>query len=347
MRHVWRRKRAVGTAVQGLAAACALALGFAWIAAPAHGAAERSPIPIIFDTDMESDVDDVGALAMLHALADRGEAEILGVLVSAKNPHSAACADRINTYFGRPDLPMGNVKGEGVDRDSRYAQQVAEEFPGDLASGDEAPDAVDVYREILAGQPDESVVIVTVGYKTNLRDLLASGPCDHSDLDGRALVAEKVRLWMCMGGQFPSGREANIRWDTAASIQAIDDWPTEIIFSGWEIGTPIMTAGPLAELPEDSPVRRAYQLFNGLEPHHSWDQAATLYAVRALDGGPAADYWELSPPGRIVIDPEDGSNTWEDDPDGPHRHKLERRDPALIAEELNELMMHLPEDAGE
>jgi hypothetical protein len=34
-------------------------------------------INIILDTDMESDVDDVGALAMLHALADFGIYEIL------------------------------------------------------------------------------------------------------------------------------------------------------------------------------------------------------------------------------------------------------------------------------
>ena len=43
-------------------------------------------IPIILDTDMESDVDDAGALTMLHALADFGETEILGVMVCTKNP---------------------------------------------------------------------------------------------------------------------------------------------------------------------------------------------------------------------------------------------------------------------
>ncbi|MFP4173976.1 MAG: nucleoside hydrolase [Candidatus Hydrogenedentota bacterium] len=314
---------------------------------PAQAEEDRTPIPIILDTDMESDVDDVGALAMLHAFADRGEAEALGVVVSAKNPYATLTADRINTYFGRPDLPLGQLKGEGVDRNSRYAQQVAEEFPGQLESAGDAPDAVEVYREILAGQPDDSVVIVTIGYKTNVRDLLFSEPCEHSDLDGRELVDRKVRLWVCMGGHFPEGREANIRWDAQASAEAIDAWPTEIIFSGWEIGRPIMTAGELHELPEDSPVRRSYELFNDLQPHHSWDQAALLYAVRGLDDGPAADYWELSDPGRIVIDPEDGGNTWEADPEGTHRHKLERRDPDFIADELDELMMHVPGNGGE
>jgi hypothetical protein len=31
------------------------------------------PVPIIFDTDMDSDCDDAGALALLHTLADRVE----------------------------------------------------------------------------------------------------------------------------------------------------------------------------------------------------------------------------------------------------------------------------------
>ncbi len=330
----------------GLGLVIALLLGIV-LAIPAHAEEGRTPIPIILDTDMESDVDDVGALAMLHALADRGEAEALGVVMSAKNPHATLTADRVNTYFGRPDLPLGQLKGEGVDRGSRYAQQVAEEFPGELETAGDAPDAVEVYREILSAQPDDSVVIVTIGYKTNVRDLLFSEPCEHSELDGRELVDQKVRLWVCMGGHFPEGREANIRWDAQASVEAIEAWPTEIIFSGWEIGTPIMTANELHELPEDSPVRRSYELFNNLQPHHSWDQAALLYAVRGLDDGPAADYWDFSEPGRIVIDPEDGSNTWEADPEGTHRHKIERRDPGLIADEIDELMMHLPENGGE
>jgi len=293
---------------------------------------------------MESDVDDVGALAMLNALADRAEVEILGVMVCAKNPHSAACADRINTYFGRPELPIGSLKGEGVDRDSRYAAQIAKEFPGTLDSGATALDAVQQYRKLLAGQPDNSVVIVTIGYKTNLRDLLASGNCEHSELDGRELVAQKIRLWVCMGGRFPEGREANILWDASAAAEAIQDWPTEIRFSGWEIGRDIYTGGRLHELPEDNPIRRAYQLFNNLQPHRSWDQAALLYAARGLGNGPATDYWEWSPPGRIIIDPENGNNTWEEDPEGTHRYMIEAREPALIAAEIDELMMHLPPD---
>lgn len=298
-------------------------------------------VRIILDTDMESDVDDVGALAMLHALADSGETEILGVMVCAINPWSILCADRINTYFNRENLPLGQLRGPGVDRESLYARGVAEEFPGTLQSADDAPEAVDQYRRILAGQPDNSVVILSIGYLTNLRDLINSSPDRHSDLDGRQLAEQKVRLWVCMGGQFPSGREANLRWDTEASIEAIDRWPGEIIFSGWEIGL-MDTGDDILDLPESNPVRRAYQLFDRI-PHKNWDQVAVLYAVRGLDDGPAAHYWELSGPGRLVIDPADGSNIWEDDPDGPHRHLIQKGSDEEIAREIDALMMHVPD----
>jgi purine nucleosidase len=307
---------------------------------PAPVGDNSQAIRIILDTDMESDVDDVGALAMLHALADFGETEILGVMVCAINPWSILCADRVNTYFNRAGLPLGQLRGPGVDRESLYARGIAEEFPGSLQSADDAPDAVDQYRRILAGQPDNSVVILSIGYLTNLRDLINSGPDSHSDLNGRQLVERKVRLWVCMGGEFPSGREANIRWDTEASVEAIDKWPGEIIFSGWEIGL-MDTGADILDLPEDNPVRRAYQLF-GRIPHKNWDQVAVLYAVRGMDGGPASHYWELSGPGRIIIDPEDGSNTWEDDPDGSHRHLIQKGTDDEIAREMDALMMHLP-----
>jgi hypothetical protein len=38
-----------------------------------------TPVPVIFDADIASDVDDVGAVALLHALANRGEAKIVAM----------------------------------------------------------------------------------------------------------------------------------------------------------------------------------------------------------------------------------------------------------------------------
>lgn len=297
-------------------------------------------ILIIFDTDMESDVDDVGALAMLHALADSSETEILGVMVCAENPWSILCANRINSYFNRKNLPLGQLKRPGVNRESHYAKQVAEEFPGTLESSNEALDAVEQYRKILTSQSNNSVIILTVGYLTNLRDLLASGPDNYSNLNGKELVKQKVRQLVCMGGKFPAGREANIRWDIEASIEVFNNWPTEIIFSGWEIGN-MDTGGQILDLPNSSPVRRAYELF-GRIPHKSWDHIATLYAVRGLDNGSASKYWKLSNFGQILIDRNDGSNTWQEKTSGTHRYLIQVGSDKEIIKDIDRLMMHLP-----
>src|SRR5688500_9929783 len=82
------------------------------------------PLPTVFDTDLDSDCDDAGALALLHTLADRGEAKILATTVSSKHPWAAACVDGINTYHGRPDIPIGVPKGSGPkEQGSRFARQ--------------------------------------------------------------------------------------------------------------------------------------------------------------------------------------------------------------------------------
>lgn len=101
---------------------CILSAVFTAVALPVLGqqpttsiAATPSPARIIFDTDMDSDCDDAAALALLHALADRGEAEILAIAASSRYRWSVPCIEVINRYYGRPDLPIGAPKRDAVD----------------------------------------------------------------------------------------------------------------------------------------------------------------------------------------------------------------------------------------
>src|SRR5581483_9638973 len=55
-------------------------------------------VPVILDTDLASDVDDVGDLAVLNALERKGEARLVGVIVSSINDFSAPAARAYNTY---------------------------------------------------------------------------------------------------------------------------------------------------------------------------------------------------------------------------------------------------------
>ena len=41
------------------------------------------PVPVIFDSDMGPDYDDVGAITLLHSFADSGYAKILATVASS------------------------------------------------------------------------------------------------------------------------------------------------------------------------------------------------------------------------------------------------------------------------
>lgn len=73
-----------------------------------------TPVKVIFDTDMYTDIDDVGALACLHAMADAGECEILATVSCTRDCMSIAMCEIVNSYYGSPDIPVGCTKGMGV-----------------------------------------------------------------------------------------------------------------------------------------------------------------------------------------------------------------------------------------
>ncbi|MHC5066848.1 MAG: nucleoside hydrolase, partial [Planctomycetota bacterium] len=153
--------------------------------------AEREPPKrIIFETDMCLDVDDVGALAMLHAMADQGEATILAVCFNEVHRSGDAAIDAINTWYQRGDIPVGVYRGSLDDPDtSKYLDHLAK-FPHDLTQ-ETAPSALDVYLQVLRDQPARSVTIVSVGFLNNLHDLLKAAP---------ELVEQKVAELVVMGG---------------------------------------------------------------------------------------------------------------------------------------------------
>src|SRR5688572_29562092 len=120
---------------------------------------------VILDADIDSDVDDVEALAMVHTLADQKKIDFLGVIVTSDDPYAALCTDAINNYFNRPRLPIGVLKNqEQLKNHSRYTRHIAAEFPHRLKSHDKAKDATAVYRKLLAKSPDSSVLIITIGH---------------------------------------------------------------------------------------------------------------------------------------------------------------------------------------
>lgn len=300
------------------------------------------PIKIIFDTDIDSDVDDVGALAMLHTLADNNIVEILGVIVTSDDEHAASCTDAINHFYQRPNIPIGVQKDIELRSFSRYTKEIANNFYHRIISNTDAEDATKLYRRLLSEQENQSVIIISVGHLTNMRLLLESEPDEISPLNGRELITKKVKLWSAMGGQFPSGKEANFyRPDPESTVICVNSWPTEVVFCGWEIGNDIISGGEFvrAALPPDHPVWQGYKLYNDFKGRASWDQVAVLYAVSANAG----NYWDLQH-GHVRVEV-DGSNTWNGEENQTMQaYLVEKMNPLEIAKIIDSLIIGVYRD---
>ncbi len=317
------------------------------------GAALRAqePTAVIVDTDMLTDCDDAGALAMLHALADLGEARILGIVLDGQDTHGkhGAVVSAIDRWYGRGELPIGVDKrpaGATPRKASSYSSAVFAEFPNDSLLDEQRPDALAVYRRLLAAAPDRSVTIVAIGFLTNLDTLLAS-PGDAIDpRSGLELVRAKVALLSVMGGRYPAGAEHNFIYAgaVAATHAVLEKWPdaqAPMVFSGFELGARIITGKAYRDAPP-SPMRRCYELaYDSLaKGRPSWDQTAVLRAVRGL-GQEGAAYWTEVSGGSIHLD-EKAANTWTATPVRRQSY-LVASDDAALTTAIETLMTKPPE----
>jgi len=304
---------------------------------------KNAPVNIIFDSDMGPDYDDVGAITLLHALADKGEAHILATMASTKYEGVAGVLNVFNTYFKRPDLPIGIPKGDALDlRDwQHWTDTLLVRYPHQVKSNNEAADAVALYRKILAAQPDHSITIVTVGFLTNLSNLLNTHADEYSPLNGPGLVKRKVKQLVCMAGKFPSGGEFNVMKDAPASKNVFNNWPTPVIFSGFEIGVKIKAGLPLInnKTISRSPVKEVFSMSIPMAKEDSsgrssWDETAVLVAIRGYNP------WYTLHNGRMKV-AADGSNTWDDTATG-QAYLVEKADYTVVQTLVNQLIQHQP-----
>jgi len=304
---------------------------------------QHAPVRLIFDSDMGPDYDDVGAITIMHALADKGEVKILATMASTKYDGVAAVLNVFNTYFKRPGIPIGVPKGEALTlRDwQHWTDTVQAKYPHQLKTNDDAQDAVKLYRKILGAQPDHSVTIVTIGFLTNVSNLLNTGPDEYSNLSGADLVKKKVKLLVCMGGKFPSGYEFNVMKDAKASQNVYKNWPRPVIFSGFEIGEKIKVGLPLihnAAIKND-PVKDVFRISIPMAKEDSvgrmsWDETAVLVAIKGYS------QWYTLHKGRITV-ADDGKNDWDNSGTG-QAYLVEKVNHKVVQDLINKLIMHQP-----
>lgn len=66
--------------------------------------------PIIIDTDIYSDVDDVGSLTVANVLHNYGLADLRGVAINTGSKYGALTVSALNTYFGNGDIPIAAMR---------------------------------------------------------------------------------------------------------------------------------------------------------------------------------------------------------------------------------------------
>ena len=294
---------------------------------------------------MGPDYDDVGAITLLHTFADEGKANILATIASTKYENVAAVFSVFNTYFNRPNIPIAVPKGEALDlRDwQHWTDSIVANYPHAINSNKDVPDAVALYRRILSIQPDKSVTIITVGFLTNLKNLMQSKPDMFSSLTGEQLVKQKVKQLISMAGKFPEGSEFNINQDFPSSKYVYQNWPTPVLFSGFEIGEKIKCGLPLIhnDAITNSPVKDVFrisipQAAEDSAGRKSWDETAVLVGVLGYEK------WFDVKKGKIVISDKDGSNTWINDDNGTQAYLIEKTSPEVVQKLINELIQHQP-----
>ena len=312
------------------------------------------PVRLIFDTDMGNDVDDALALACIHSLETREACKLLAVTLTKDNDWAGPYVDAINTFYGRPDIPIGVVRKGMTPALGKYlplAQQRNNgklRYPRSLKSGKDAPEAVALIRKTLAAQPDASVCIVQVGFSTNCARLLESNGDDASPLTGVELVRKKVKLLSVMAGAFQRigdnerFKEYNVVKDIANAKLIASKWPTEVVFSGFEIGIsiPYPASSILRDFNyvEHHPVAESYHLYNP-PPHNrpTWDLTSVLYAVF-----PDRDYFGISSTGTVTIE-DDGFSRFDKEKTGRHRYLTASREQIVrVTEALVQLASQPP-----
>jgi hypothetical protein len=307
-----------------------------------------NPTPLIIDTDMSIDADDVGALCVAHALVDRGEARLLAVTHDTGYSQGVGGVSVINTYYGRGDVPLGVYTGDVGNPASTplyaaqwtnqakgwYVEGLVSSFPSRVRTAAQAPPAVDVLRRALASS-SELVTFVALGHATNLHALLSSAADAASPLTGVELVASRVSKLVWMGGSLRDSWRAEWNfgacgraefcgpgWDGLGELTAatLDLWPrtVPIVFVSFEAGAELQAGGVLLDgAPSSSPCRAAYMSFCGCVGGEGrlpdWcgqrgRSAWDLMAVELAVRGPST-YYALEP-GVNTITRYNGANEW-------------------------------------
>jgi hypothetical protein len=296
---------------------------------------------VIIDTDLSRWWDDATTIGLANVLHDQGKLRILGIVSNVPNAVAVAALDAINTGYGHGDIPLGAVAGSEADSFQHgYTDEVVKRLPNSVDDHTDVPNAVALYRRLLAKQPDKSVTIISVGGYTNLAGLLASKRGQGSSRDGRALVEDKVKRLVQMDGIFPGGGPAftNQKIDLAAATAVVggQGWPTPIAWVDGLGGVQTMVGGTLCTTEKAKhPMRIVYEVLFACGPpgDGNWDAPTLLYAI----GDAPSVFSEQGQGGAAVINAQ-GGLSWETPSSRPNDLYVKVVDQQALNQRIDELL---------
>jgi pyrimidine-specific ribonucleoside hydrolase len=278
-------------AVAIVIAAAIPATGFASVPRGAAAREGKGGPRVIIDTDLSRWWDDASTIGLANVLDQRGKMRILGIVSNVPNTVAVAAIDAIDTAYGHGDIPLGAVAGSEADTFQHgYTDELVRRLPNSVRDEHDVPNAVALYRRLLARQPDHSVTIVSIGGYTNLAGLLESKRGQGSSLDGRALARKKVKRLVQMDGIFPGGGPAftnqKIDLESASAVVGGEGWPTPMAWVDGLGGVQTKVGGALCAEAPDHPMRIVYEVLFACGPpgDGNWDAPALLYAIGDLPG---------------------------------------------------------------
>lgn len=322
----------------------------------------QAPLPdklgVIFDTDLGSDIDDVFALQMVLNYANQGKYDLLGIAISKDYPRVIDYVDGYCRLNGFEDIPLGYAyNGSDIDWNRECGKYVCHALnavidgknilPVKRTMADSIPEGYKMMRKALASRADSSVVIITVGFATNLSRLLESQPDECSDLNGMELIKKKVKLLSTMSGTYNDDTFNNPEWNVLQDLEAArnvySNWPTDVIASGSEVGVRILYPhqSVLNDYPggEKHPLCVSYKAYEKMPyDRPCWDLTSVLYAIE-----PVNSHLDYSLKGEITID-EKGYSRFTASPEGKHRFLIIDKDSVTaVVNKLVEVCTNIPQ----
>ena len=325
----------------------ALVALFAFVAADA-----AKPVKIIFDTDMGNDVDDVVALDMLYKYQDEGTINLLGILSSKREGGSVKFIDAMNTLYGYPNIPIGiaktypeeNYVDSSKSKRLNYADWVVanHKYKHTVKDWDALPDGYKLLRKLLAKEEDHSVVVVAVGFSTNLARMMESKGDEFSPLGGKELFAQKVEKVVIMAGNFSEMRaEYNVYKDHFAAVKFYAECPVPMYFTDFRLGRTILY--PWQDVykgfkyTENHPLVAAFEYYQKMPYNRPlWDPTAVLFAAEPKG------YASISKPGMVQVDYRSNTFFIEDKSSNRHYFIVNDKQRAKIIRRVEELTLRTP-----